>query len=65
MEWTPDEIRSFKERHNLTADKMAKLLGVNRSYIFLLLNGQRKAGGVLCRLLECLDEKMLREKEGL
>jgi len=64
MEWTADEIRGFKEKYGLTADKMAALLGVNRSYIFLLLNGQRKAGGVLSRLLECLDEKMMREKEG-
>jgi len=63
MKWTPEDIGAFKERHALTADKMAAMLGVSRSYIFLLLNGQRNASGVLCRLLECLEEKMMRDKE--
>ena len=28
MEWTPEEIKSFKVRHGLTGDSMAATLGV-------------------------------------
>jgi transcriptional regulator with XRE-family HTH domain len=58
LKWTPEAIREFKERHKLTAPAMAELLGCNRSYVFLLMKGERQAGGVLCKLLDCLDEKM-------
>jgi DNA-binding XRE family transcriptional regulator len=58
VEWTPDAIRGFKERHGLTADKMADMLGINRSYVFLLMKGQYKPSDILCRLLDCLDKHM-------
>lgn len=58
MEWTPDAIRSFKDRHGLTADAMAELLGINRSYVFLLMKGQKTPSDILCRLFDCLDEKL-------
>lgn len=57
MEWTPENIRGFKERHGLTAPAMAEMLGCNRSYVFLLMNGQSKPSEILCRLLDCLDQK--------
>jgi transcriptional regulator with XRE-family HTH domain len=66
--WTPEMIKGFKEQHKLTADRMAELLGINRSYVFLLLKGQKTPSEMLSRLLECLDEKLKREtttgKEG-
>ena len=58
MEWTPEAIRSFKERHGLTADRMAELLGCNRSYVFLMMKGQFKPSTILCKLFDCLEEKM-------
>ena len=58
MEWTPEAIRSFKDRHGLTGDSMAEMLGCNRSYVFLLMKGQYKPSDILCKLLDCLDEKM-------
>lgn len=58
MEWTPDAIRNFKDRHGLTGDSMAEILGCNRSYVFLLMKGQKTPSGMLCRLLDCLDGKM-------
>jgi plasmid maintenance system antidote protein VapI len=57
MVWTPEAIRDFKRRHNLTAPAMAEILGVNRSYIFLLMNGQKTPSEIIQRLLDCLDSK--------
>jgi DNA-binding XRE family transcriptional regulator len=58
LEWTPAAIRSFKDRHSLTAPAMAAMLGINRSYVFLLMKGQYKPSDILCRLLDCLDKNM-------
>lgn len=57
MPWTPEQIRDFKNRHGLTAPAMAKMLGCNRSYIFLLVKGQSRPSEILCRLLDCLDRE--------
>ena len=57
MEWTPEEIKSFKERHSLTGDSMAATLGVTRSYVFQLMNGYKTPSDTIKRLLSCLDEK--------
>lgn len=59
MIWTPDAIRGFKDRHRLTAESMAELLGINRSYVFLLMKGQKTPSNMLCRLLVCLDKAMI------
>jgi DNA-binding XRE family transcriptional regulator len=58
VEWTPEAIRGFKDRHKLTAPAMAELLGINRSYVFLLMKGQYIPSSILCKLLDCLDEKL-------
>ena len=63
MEWTPDAIRSFKDRHGLTGDGMAAMLGINRSYVFLLIKGQKTPSSILCRLLDCLDKNSETGKE--
>lgn len=57
MEWTPEAIRGFKKRHKLTAPGMAAMLGINRSYVFLLMKGQCKPSEIIQRLLDCLDSK--------
>jgi len=64
MEWTPEAIRSFKERHGLTAPAMAAMLGLTRSYIFHLMKGQKTPSDILCRLLDCLDEKLTTTETG-
>jgi len=61
VEWTPDAIRNFKDRHGLTGASMAEILGCNRSYVFLLMKGQKTPSDMLCRLLDCLYEKMTTE----
>lgn len=58
MMWAPEEIKGFKERHKLTAENMGNILGVTRSYIFLLIKGEKSPSKVLCKLLELMDEKM-------
>lgn len=58
MKWTPEDIKGFKERHNLTAESMGNILGVTRSYIFLLIKGEKSPSKVLCKLLDMMDEKM-------
>jgi len=63
VEWTPEAIRDFKNRHKLTAPAMAEMLGINRSYVFLLMKGQYKPSDILCRLLDCLDGKMKTETD--
>ena len=57
MEWTPEEIKGFKERHGLTGNSMAATLGVTRSYVFQLMNGYKTPSETIKRLLSCLDEK--------
>ncbi len=64
MEWTPQNIRGFKEKHRLTASAMAKLLGCNQSYVFLLMQGEREPSTILCRLLDCLDQKSKTKRKG-
>jgi len=58
LEWTPEAIRSFKDRHGLTAPAMAAMLGITRVYVFQLMNGQKKPSDILNRLLDCLDKNM-------
>ena len=58
MEWTTEAIKGFKEKHNLSAENLAELLGCNKSYVFMLLRGKRQASGILCRLLDCLSENL-------
>jgi len=57
MEWTPEAIKAFKERHGLTGDSMAATLGVTRSYVFQMMNGYKTPSDTIKRLLSCLDEK--------
>ena len=57
MEWTPEAIKDFKERHGLTGNSMAATLGVTRSYVFQLMNGYKTPSETIKRLLNCLDEK--------
>jgi len=56
VEWTPEAIRNFKDRFALTAGQMSEMLGCNRSYIFLLLKGERQPSEILCKLLDCLNK---------
>lgn len=63
VEWTPEEIRSFKDRHCLTGDSMAATLGVTRSYVFQLMSGYKTPSDTIKLLLSCLDEKTETGKE--
>lgn len=56
--WKKEEIRQFRKQLGLTQKEFAELLGVTREYVVYLERGKKKAGSVLCKLLDCLKEKM-------
>ena len=61
-EWTPEEIKAFRERLNFFQKDMAPLLGVTREYVNYLEKGVKKPSRTLRLLLDCV-ERQLNEKE--
>lgn len=61
--WTPEAIKDFQARHKLKANEMADMLGIARSYLFMLKNGDKTPSTILCRLLDCLDRELMQRQE--
>ncbi len=61
--WTPEEIKKFRERHNLYQRDLALMLGVTRQYVIYLEKGVRTPSNTLRLLLDCIAEKHLKENE--
>lgn len=62
-EWTPVEIRDFRERLGLYQKDFAVRLGVTRQYIGWLEKGVRRPGKTLRILLNYLEEKHARRRK--
>lgn len=61
-QWTPEEIRDFRIKHDLYQRELADLLGVTREYFNYLERGVRTPSKTLRLLLDCV-EKQLKENE--
>jgi DNA-binding transcriptional regulator YiaG len=59
--WTPEEIKTFRKRHNLYQKELSKLLGVTERYVIYLEKGVRKPGKTLKLFLECLEREIKRK----
>ncbi|MBT0653754.1 hypothetical protein [Geomobilimonas luticola] len=59
MKWTPAAIKDFQIRHGLKAVDAADMLGITQAHFFYLIKGEREPSNILCKLLDCLDEKLI------
>jgi len=62
-EWTPEDVKDFRQRLGLFQTQLGELLGVTGRYVSMLEGGERKAGPTLKRLLDCLEEKHSRKRK--
>ncbi|WP_420264079.1 helix-turn-helix domain-containing protein [Candidatus Magnetominusculus dajiuhuensis] len=56
-EWTPTEIKAFRQRLNLYQKDFAAVLRVTEQYICNLEKGVKTPGDTLRALLDCLEQK--------
>ncbi len=62
--WTPEQIKEFRERLNLTQKAFGEKIGVTREYVNYLEKGVRSPSKTMCILLECMQTKMKKESDG-
>lgn len=62
-EWTPKEIRSLRQALKLSQKAFGDLIGVTRNFIYYLEKGVRTPTKPFRLLLECIEEKYLKENE--
>jgi DNA-binding transcriptional regulator YiaG len=56
-QWTPDEIKAFRQRLNLYQKDFAGLLRVTEQYVCNMEKGVRTPGDTMKALLDCLEQK--------
>jgi predicted transcriptional regulator len=61
-EWTGNDIKSFRERHNLYQKDLALMVGTSQNYIHMLEKEVRTASKTMRALLDCLEEKYAKKK---
>ncbi|MGO9612816.1 MAG: helix-turn-helix transcriptional regulator [Dissulfurispiraceae bacterium] len=54
-EWTPEQIKDFRTRLNLTQRVFASILRVTREYVIYLEKGVRTPSDIMKALLDCLE----------
>lgn len=59
--WTPQEIKALQAKLGLSQIEFADLLGVTRTYVYLLGKGVKVPGKTLTRLLDCVEMQMGKE----
>ncbi|MCX8070092.1 MAG: helix-turn-helix transcriptional regulator [Thermodesulfovibrionales bacterium] len=60
-EWTPDEIKEFRQRKGLYQKDLAKMLRVTTQYVCNLEKGVRKPSNTMKALLDCLEKDVGKE----
>jgi len=61
-EWTPEQIRDFRQRLNLYQKDFAEMLKITRTYVVHLEKGVKRPGEMLKAFLDCLEEKHTKKK---
>lgn len=62
-DWNQAQLRKFRKELGMTQKEFAEVLGVSRTYIGYLEIGKRLPNRILKRLLDCLEEKPVKEKD--
>lgn len=55
---TPDEIRTWRKNHNLSQEKLARLLDMSTAAVVAWEGGTRRPPGILKLALEALENKL-------
>ena len=55
---TPDEIRTWRKKHNLSQEKLARLLDMSTAAVVAWEGGTRRPPGILKLALEALENKL-------
>jgi DNA-binding transcriptional regulator YiaG len=60
-QWTPGEIRDFRNLLGMSQTEFALLLGVTQVYISYMEGGLKRPGKILKKLLDCLEREPKQE----
>lgn len=63
-QWTPGEIKEFRQRLNLYQKDLAALLRVTEQYVCNLEKGVRSPSNTMRALLDCLEGQHTEKKTG-
>jgi DNA-binding transcriptional regulator YiaG len=56
-QWTPEEIRDFRQRLGLYQKGLAALLRVSTNYVYLIEKGVRSPSNTMRALLDCIERE--------
>ena len=59
--WTQDEIKAFRQTHDLYQQDLAAMLRVTKEYICNLEGGVRSPSNTMRALLDCLEKQVSKE----
>ncbi|MBC8554195.1 MAG: helix-turn-helix domain-containing protein [Candidatus Brocadiales bacterium] len=62
-QWTPRQIKSFRESLKLTQQAFGELLGVTRMHIYYIERGEKNLSKTLKLLLDCIEAKQTKKGE--
>jgi len=61
--WTPGEIKTFKNTYGLSQKRLSDLLGVSRTHVYYLEKGVRGPSRTLKLLLGYIEEKLEKKSD--
>jgi DNA-binding transcriptional regulator YiaG len=61
-DWTSEDIKSLRDRFNVTQKGLADLLGVTRVYVGLLERKEKKPSKTLKLLLSCVEKDLTKKQ---
>ncbi len=56
--WTPDKIKTLREKYKLSQRAFGELLGVTRMHIYYIERGKKTPSKTLQLLMDCVEEKI-------
>ena len=62
--WTPEDIKELRARHDLSQPAFGDLLGVTGNYIYLIEKGVKKPGKSLRLLVDCVEKQLNENGKG-
>lgn len=62
--WTPEEIKELRVKHQLSQPAFGDLLGVSGNYVYLMEKGVKRPGRTLRLLLDCIELKFKENEKG-
>ena len=63
-EWTPEEIRRFRQQLKMTQKSFGVMVGTSGNYIWMLERGDRQVGKTLQILLSMMERQETETKGG-